>query len=413
MSIREDSTVKCRRWRRLPTDGAEGRRDPMGPARRGGARGRAVVAWALAATALFPVTGSASGRHELAVVLQFDPWDRSDVPPAGAVTIRTRPDGIAPAKTDSLHGEATVDYHASIPDSVEAPSIRVEVDPTPSWLPRKFGLWDPPRAPLHVHLLRAGAHFEKSCSIQARERLDAYHRDKRSAHSSALSNLDGALAYFEEFAPSRVEELLETDPAASAWYQYNYATSLASACVEGFTTCEASREQCAKLAEIIDVPDRKAILETLGVSQEQVSLCAALPAQVEAGLTYRRVRLAFQDAESLARSGESPDAAARYLEAARLADAALASYDANREAWVQNGITRSRLLDDAGTAYLLYGNRASADADRSLSSCAAWREAEDRLSRIPESDRDTAVRENLSTHLSARLLACPPSSPAA
>jgi hypothetical protein len=342
------------------------------------------------------------------VSVQFQSWDESEVSPTGTVTMTALPDGIVPPKTNPLPGDAAILYRVPIPEFVLAPSLRVVVAPAPSWIAREIALWDPPRAPLHVHLLRAGAHTDESSSLTACDRLKAYQQIKQTAgvDTTALRYLDQAMAYFGAFSPPRVAELQASDLVQAAWYQYNYATSLAGACTEGFATCSAGRKQCQRLAELIDVPDRAALLSALRVSEKQVTLCAALLDQVEVKLDYRRVGRSFQQAVLLEAAGKPAEAASRYLEAARLADTALQSFDAQPQAWTDNRITRARLLNDGGTAYLLYGNQIASAPPGDPTACAAWQEAEKRLLQIPAQQRDEKTRENLALHLSPKLENC-------
>jgi hypothetical protein len=345
---------------------------------------------------------------EFTISVRFDSWDESEVAPTGTVTVTAQPDGIVPPRTNELPGDAAIRYRVPIPEFVLAPSLRVAVAPTSSWIAREIALWDPPSAPLHVHLLRAGAHTDEWSSLTARDRLKAYQQIKETegVDTTALRYLDQAMAYFGAFSPPRVQELRASDPVQAAWYQYNYATSLAGACTEGFATCTASRKQCRQLADLIDVPDRAWLLSKLKVSERQVTLCATLPDQVEVKLEYRRIGRSFQQAVLLDDAGKPAEAASRYLDAARFADTALQAFDAHEQAWTDNRITRARLLNDGGTAYLLYGNRAASAPEGDLSACAAWQEAENRLRQIPATQRDRATRENLAIHLSSKLEGC-------
>jgi len=156
-----------------------------------------------------------------------------------------------------------------------------------------------------------------------------------------LQKFDSALSHFEiayNKEGRSLEAVRDIDMYAIK-LGYNYARSLHNTCIHlKYDTCDLSIGLYDKLLELYDSENYKRIFKDLRIDRDTLMRARKDLEEIGPQSKYRRISNLFSEG--------------RYLEAATLAAEGLNDLEKNPEVFNKIGLTKNRLLNDAGVSYL-------------------------------------------------------------
>jgi len=167
-----------------------------------------------------------------------------------------------------------------------------------------------------------------------------------------LNRFDSALAYYELAYENKGQSL---DPNAAninmfaVQLGFNYAKALHNTCINlNYDTCDLSAKLFKQLLVLFDSGNHRKVFEVARISRENLTAPQNDLAMIGPIIKYSKISKLYSEG--------------KYNASAALASEALEDYETNPEVFQKIGLTKDRLLQDAGVSSLKAAEKAKAEA---------------------------------------------------